>query len=297
MNRRDFLGATTGALALVQQPLLAGRMPLARKPVVGAHVWVFSSDKPRYDCSPVLDQVFADVKYAGFDAIELMGVALEHDDAVSKIGDLIQQTGVSVIGASHGQNLWDKKKQAENVDNAGKIIERIAQLKGRVLGLSVGDARRKKTPEEFNVQADTLRQIDAIGKQYKVVPNLHNHTYEVADGIFDLQNTLQRIPDHKLGPDLDWLFQAKVDVPTFLKTYADKIVYMHLRDHLWTGVWPEAVGEGIMDFGAISRQLKQLGFAGDMTVELAFPAGFTPTRPIRESLKMSRQVVRKHFGV
>ena len=297
MNRRDFLGATTGALALVQQPLLAGRMPLARKPVVGAHVWVFSSDKPRYDCSPVLDQVFADVKYAGFDAIELMGVALEHDDAVSKIGDLIQQTGVSVIGASHGQNLWDKKKQAENVDNAWKIIERIAQLKGRVLGLSVGDARRKKTPEEFNVQADTLRQIDAIGKQYKVVPNLHNHTYEVADGIFDLQNTLQRIPDHKLGPDLDWLFQAKVDVPTFLKTYADKIVYMHLRDHLWTGVWPEAVGEGIMDFGAISRQLKQLGFAGDMTVELAFPAGFTPTRPIRESLKMSRQVVRKHFGV
>ena len=297
MNRRDFLGATTGAVALVQQPLLAERMPLACKPVIGAHVWVFSSDKPRYDCFPVLDQVFADVKYAGFDAIELMGVALEHDDAVSKIGDLIQQTGVSVIGASHGQNLWDKKKQAENVDNAGKIIERIAQLKGRVLGLSVGDARRKKTPEEFNVQADTLRQIDAIGKQYKVVPNLHNHTYEVADGIFDLQNTLQRIPDHKLGPDLDWLFQAKVDVPTFLKTYADKIVYMHLRDHLWTGVWPEALGEGIMDFGAISRQLKQLGFAGDMTVELAFPAGFTPTRPIRESLKMSRQVVRKHFGV
>ena len=297
MNRRDFLGVTAGSLALVQQPLPAESKPPVRQPVVGVHVWVYSSDKPDYDCFSVLDQVFADVKYAGFDAIELMDVCLKHDDAVSKIGDLIQKTGVAIIGASYGKPMWDKSKQAEIINDAGIAIERLSKIKGRVLGLSVGDARRKKTPEEFDVQADTLRQISAIGKQYNVVPNLHNHTYEVADGIFYLQNTLQRLPDHKLGPDLDWLFQAKVDVSTFLKMYADKIVYMHLRDHLWTGVWSEALGEGIMDFGAVARQLKQLGFSGDMTVELAFPAGFKPTRHIRDSLKISRQVVKKQFGV
>jgi sugar phosphate isomerase/epimerase len=297
MNRRNFLGASAGSLALANQWKPADAARLDYKPVLGVHVWVFSSDKPKYDCFPVLDQVFADVKYAGFDAVELMEVSLRHDDAVSKIGDLIQQTGVAVIGASYGQSMWDKQKQAEIVDDAGKVIERLSKLKGRTFGISVGDAKRKKTSEEFDIQVGTLRQIGAIGKQYNVVPNLHNHTYEVADGLYDLQNTLQRLPEHKLGPDLDWLFQAKVDVPTFLKTYADKIVYMHLRDHLWTGVWSEAVGEGIMDFVAIARQLKQIGFSGDMTVELAFPAGFIPTRPIRESLKLSRQVVKKQFGV
>lgn len=297
MNRRHFLGAAAGSLALAQQPLLANPTPLARKPVLGVHVWVFSSDKPNYDCFSILDQVFTDVKYAGFDAIELMGVSLHHNDAVAKIGELIQQTGVGVIGASYGQPMWDKSKQAEIIDDAGVVIERLSKIKGRTLGLSVGDARRKKTHGEFDVQADTLRKISIISKQYNVVPNLHNHTYEVADGIFDLKNTLQRLPDHRLGPDLDWLFQAKVDVPTFLKTYGDKIVYMHLRDHLWTGVWSEALGEGIMDWATISRQLKQIGFAGDMTVELAFPEGFKPTRPVRESLKISRQVVRSQFGV
>lgn len=297
MNRRHFLGTAAGSLALAQQPLLASVNPPEHRPVLGVHVWVFSSDKPNYDCFPILDQIFSDVKYAGFDAIELMDVSLRHDDAVSRIGDLMQQTGVGIIGASYGQPMWDKSKQAEIVNDAGIVIERLSKVKGRTLGISVGDARRKKTPDEFDVQADTLRQIGAIGKQYKVVPNLHNHTYEVADGIFDLHNTLQRLPDHRLGPDLDWLFQAKVDVPTFLKTYGDKIVYMHLRDHLWTGVWSEALGEGIMDWAAITRQLKQIGFAGDMTVELAFPAGFKPTRPIRESLKMSRQVVTQKMGV
>lgn len=297
MNRRHFLGATAGSVALANPWKPADAARLDHKPVLGVHVWVFSSDKPHYDCFPILDQVFADVKYAGFDAVELMDVILRHDDAVAKIGDLIQKTGISVIGASYGQSMWDKQKQAEIIDDAGKVIERLSALKGRTFGISVGDAKRKKTPDEFDTQAETLRQIGRIGKQYNVVPNLHNHTYEVTDGLYDLQNTLQRLPDHRLGPDLDWLFQAKVDVPTFLKTYADKIVYMHLRDHLWTGVWSEAVGEGIMDFGAIARQLKQLGFAGDMTVELAFHAGFTPTRPIRESLKISRQVLKKQFGV
>ncbi len=300
MNRRNFIGATAGTLAgstaLAQTSLPTHEKP-TRKPVLGVHVWVYSSDKPDYDCFPILNQVFADVKYAGFDAIELMDVSLRHDDAVTKIGDLIGQTGVGVIGASYGHSMWDKTKQAEILDDAGKIIERIAKLKGRTLGVSVGDAHRKKTPEEFDMQAETLRKIQAIAQQYQVVPNLHNHTYEVADGLFDLKNSLQRVPDIVLGPDLDWLFQARVDVPTFLKTYADKIVYMHLRDHLWTGVWSEALGEGIMDWQAIGRQLQQLHFSGDMTVELAFPAGFKPTRPIRDSLRMSREVLKKQLSV
>jgi len=299
VNRRDFIGATAGALAgslaLAQVPTLQERP--GRKPVLGVHVWVYSSDKPNYDCFSVLDQVFADVSYAGFDAIELMEVSLRHDDAVSKIGDLIGQTDVRVIGASYGQPMWDKTKQAEILDDAGKVIERISKLKGRTLGISVGDAHRKKTFEEFDVQADTLKKIQVIGRQYAVVPNLHNHTYEVADGLFDLKNSLERVPTIALGPDLDWLFQARVDVPTFLKTYADKIVYMHLRDHQWTGVWSEALGEGIMDWQAIGRQLQQLHFTGDMTVELAFPAGFKPTRSIRDSLKMSRAVLKNQLNV
>ena len=98
MNRRHFLGATAGSFALAnygqatnaKQPAL----PLAGPRVVGIHDWVFSSDKPNYDCFPILDQVFDDVKYAGFDAIELMEVSLRHNDSVPKIGDLIQKTGV-----------------------------------------------------------------------------------------------------------------------------------------------------------------------------------------------------------
>ncbi|WP_128545814.1 sugar phosphate isomerase/epimerase family protein [Larkinella soli] len=291
LNRRSFLAAA-GAFALTDALSFQNH-----KPVVGMHVWVYSSDKPGFDCFPVLDQVFADVKYAGIGAVELMDVNLRHDDAVERIGEISRKQGVPVIGASYSQPMWDKSRQPEILDDAAKVVERLGKLGGRTLGISVGSAPKKKTPEQFDAQADTLKRIQAICQQNRVVPNLHNHTYEVADDLYDLQNTLQRVPDIALGPDLDWLFQAKVDVLTFLEKYGEKIVYLHLRDHRWTGTWSEALGEGITDFGAIARQLKKIRFAGDLTVELAFPGGFKPTRPLRESLKMSREVIRQKFGI
>jgi len=39
---------------------------------VGIHVWVYAADLPEYDVSPILDQIFSDVSYAGFDGVETM---------------------------------------------------------------------------------------------------------------------------------------------------------------------------------------------------------------------------------
>ena len=58
----------------------------------------------------------------------------------------------------------------------------------------------------------------------------------------------------------------------------------------------EALGEGVMDYAAIGEALREVGFAGDAVIELAHERGFTPTRPLRESLKMSREFVRNTLG-
>jgi sugar phosphate isomerase/epimerase len=56
------------------------------------------------------------------------------------------------------------------------------------------------------------------------------------------------------------------------------------------------MGEGNTDFAAIGRALHELNFSGDLVIELAHSSGFQPTRPLRESLKMSRQFVREVMG-
>ncbi len=285
LNRRIFLGA------LVSAPALAKAAP--RRVVVAAHPWVYAATQPKYDIYPVLDRIFADMSYAGFDAIELMHTALRPNDSVERIGELSRKFKLPVLGMSFSGRMWDRAAHSAVLDDAGLLIPRLAKLGGRTLGTSVGDARRKKTAEELDAQAECLRKIIAIAEANGAVLNLHNHTYEVAGGEYDLDGTLARIPGIKLGPDLDWLKGAGVDPLDFIRRRGSQIVFVHLRDRKADGVWPEAMGEGAIDYAAIGRELHKLDFRGDLAIELAHPAGFQLTRPLQDSLKISREYVRK----
>ncbi len=158
-----------------------------KKVVIAGHPWVYAAPLPGYDITPVLEQVFSDMSYAGMDAIELMHNALEHPDAVERIGALSHKYSLPVLGTSYGADMWDASKHSAILEQAQTIITRLQQLGGRTLGTSVGDARQMKTPEQLDAQAELLRKIIAFGNEHGVVLNLHNHTYEVRDNEHDLK--------------------------------------------------------------------------------------------------------------
>jgi len=112
----------------------------------------------------------------------------------------------------------------------------------------------------------------------------------------DLKGTLARIPDMKLGPDLNWLVRANVDPVAFIKTYGQQIVYLHIRDQYQNGVWTEYVGEGVTDFPAIAEALRSVNFRGRAAVELAFPDNYVPKYTLTEDWKRSKQYVQSVFG-
>jgi sugar phosphate isomerase/epimerase len=298
VSRREFLASTAAALAsaAAKESPAAAATANPRKVLVGAHPWVYAARLPKYDITPVLPQIFADMSYAGFDGIELMHSALKPDDAVERIGELSHQHRLPIIGTSFHGDMWDRRRHTAIMEEAELTITRLARLGGRTLGTSVGAAPKKKTPTQLDAQAELLRKIIALGKANGVVLNLHNHTYEVVDNLYDLRGTLARIPDVKLGPDLNWLVRGGVDPAAFLRRYGKQVVFMHLRDQKADGRWSEAMGEGVTDFAAIARALRDIHFQGDAVVELAHEGDFQPTRPLRESLKMSRQFVRRVLG-
>ena len=295
--RRRFLqsaAAITAALASARR--VHAQPAEAAKVVVGAHPWVYAATQPGYDVYPILDRIFADMKYAGMEGIELMHTALRPDDAVERIGELKERHGLAVIGTSFGGKMYDRNEHNAILQDAELVITRLAKLGGKTLGTSVGGARKRKTPEQLDAQADLLKKIIAIAESRGVVLNLHNHTYEVVDGMHDLRGTLARVPGVKLGPDLNWLVRGGVDPVEFLLEFPDRIVFLHLRDQHDDGRWSEAMGEGDMDYVAIGKALEKIRFAGHAVIELAHERDFKPTRPLRESLKISRQFVRETLG-
>jgi sugar phosphate isomerase/epimerase len=298
ITRRHFLNtaAAIGAAGCVRPGGAFATSADAPKIVVGAHPWVYAATQPKYDITPILEKIFADMHYAGLDAIELMHTTLLADGAVERIGRLSEEHRLPVLGTSFGGSMWDRAQHDQILRDAEVVIARLAKLGGRTLGTSVGHARGVKTAEQLDAQAELLRKMIDVCEANDVVLNLHNHTYEVENGLHDLKGTLERIPDVKLGPDLNWLVRGGVDPVRFIRAYGDRIVFLHLRDQNADGKWCEAMGEGAMDYKAIGKALEQIGFKGDAVIELAHERGLELTRPLRESLKMSREFVKETLG-
>lgn len=197
---------------------------------------------------------------------------------------------------SYGANMWDAKTHYATIKDIAVVVPRLSQLHGSTFGISVGARKAPKTDAAFDAQAAILKEISALCLSHGIVPNLHNHTYEVANGMHDLKGTLARFPNFKLGPDLNWLVRAGVDPIAFINTYAKQIVYMHLRDQYEDGKWTEYLGQGATNFGAIATALRANHFSGRAAVELAFESNFIPTQPLHESWKRSRDCVRTALG-
>ena len=299
-SRRNFIkttGSLTGGLmlsGLINEACFSKNFSSLSVPVY-AHCWVYASRyPPDWDCTPILNDVFSDLKYAGFRGVELMEIILRHDDAVSRLRELTQKYSLPVTGTSYNADMWKKDEHSKILEDIELVVERLHAAGGTMLGITVGDAQHIKTEDELDAQAELLKKIIAVCNKNKVEPNLHNHTFEVTNGLHDLKGTLARIPDFKLGPDLNWLIRGGVDPVWFIKKYGHQMVYMHIRDQKADGKWTEAVGEGVTDFGAVAKALKDINYKGRAAVELAFDS--PPTRPVKDDWKQSRQYVKKVFG-
>ena len=80
---------------------------MAENVVVGAHPWVYAATQPQCDIYPILDQIFADMSYAGLDGIELMHTALRPDGAVERICELSEKHSLPVIGHLKAEEFLD----------------------------------------------------------------------------------------------------------------------------------------------------------------------------------------------
>jgi sugar phosphate isomerase/epimerase len=295
-SRREFLKksmSVVGSVAVWGNS--AAQSPDSRDVQVCGHLWVYASRyPPNWDSTPVLEGVFKDFKYAGIEGLELMEVNLRHDDFVQRAKDLIGKHGVPITGSSYSGNMWNRAEHNKIIDDVELVLQRLHQVGGDMLGITVGDARRKKTEAELDAQAELLKSIMKVCDKNKVIPNIHNHTFEVANEMHDLKGIISRIPDIKLGPDLNWLVRGGVDPVWFIRNYGKQMVYMHIRDQNAEGKWTEAVGEGVTNFPAIANALKEIDYSGRAAIELAFEA--PPVNEVRDSWKKSRAYVKEIFG-
>jgi sugar phosphate isomerase/epimerase len=296
-SRRQFLKRTSLAVASTLALPLFGASTKKDRYAISAHLWVYASRyPPDWNCNPIMETVFKDLKHAGLNGVELMEVNLRDSAAVQKLKDLISRYEFPVTGTSYGADMWKRELRSEILDDVKLVVANLSSVGGKTFGISVKTPGRLKTEKELDDQAELLQAIRKVCNDHGVTPNLHNHTYEVENNLHDLGGTLKRLPDFPLGPDIGWLAKAGVDPVNFVKKYGKQMVYMHLRDIDSEGEWTEVPGQGTIDFRSVAAALRETGFSGSIAIELAFASGFKPTRELKESWKISQDYIDRIFN-
>ncbi|RDC61924.1 TIM barrel protein [Adhaeribacter pallidiroseus] len=298
-SRRDFLkiaGSLAGAAVLNQVlPGCAGSGASGNEVKLSAHLWEYARQfPPDWDCTPILDSIFADFKYAGLKGMEMMEIHLQQKDAVENIGAISQKHGVAVTGISYYAEMFDKNQHTEILEDVELVSGHMQQLGATEFGITTGFFKGKKTEEHLDNEALLIKEIIKICENHQVVANIHSHSNELQNEQFEWKGLIKRIPEIKLGPDLNWVVRAGLDPVAFIHEYGRQMVYLHLRDQTAAGVWTEAVGEGVINFPGIAKALQEVNYTGTAAIELAFDK--PPVRPIKENLKISRAYVHQVFG-
>ncbi|MFW6438089.1 MAG: sugar phosphate isomerase/epimerase family protein [Armatimonadota bacterium] len=258
---------------------------------IAAHPYGYTAVVEDGDLYRAAEQIFSDLAGAGYDGIELMHTMLEPLGSEQEMLDLSRTWDIPVIGSSFGAHMWDAGKSDEILEAAERICEQLETLGAHQLAISTGSTGEPKTDEQLDTQAEVVREMVGICDERGLTLNVHNHTYEMDWDMHEFRGMLQRIPEMKLGPDLNWLRRAGVDPWAFVREYGDRIVYMHLRPQRH-GCWVQTFGESDEDYTQLAAVIDEIDFTGWLGVELAFREENPVTRAMGQNYALCLEYLR-----
>lgn len=259
--------------------------------MIAAHPYGYTAVVEDRDLYRAAEQIFSDLARAGYDGIELMHTMLDPLGAEDEMRELSQTFRLPVIGSSFGAQMWDAGKSDEIIEQTERICEQLDVLDAHQLAISTGSTGEPKTDEQLDTQAGVVREIMAICDEHGLQMNVHNHTYEVDWDLHELKGMLERIPEIRLGPDLNWLRMAGLDPWEFVRNYGDRIVYMHLRPQR-EDRWVQTFGESDDDWTKLPEVIDEIDFRGWVGVELAFREEHPVTRSMGQNYALCLEFLR-----
>jgi inosose dehydratase len=255
--------------------------------VVGHPVGVTSIKDLYYLANGSTDDAVRDVASAGYDGVELFdGNVVQHAERPQALRDLLDAHGQSLVGVYSGANFIF----ADILSQELWRIERGAELAARlgaghlVVG---GGAQTLDAPggPEYERLGAGLEKVVEIALRHGLTPSFHPHM----STIVETADQLDRVLAHTsicVCPDTGHVLLGGDDPAELIRTHADRIRYVHIKDvDLGTGEFVP-LGDGALDLPSVMAALGSIGYDGWVTVELdAWPDPLEGARRNRAALE------------
>ncbi|WP_127585373.1 sugar phosphate isomerase/epimerase family protein [Paenibacillus koleovorans] len=150
-----------------------------------------------------------------------------------------------------------------------------------------------KSEHELKRQGDNMTRIARLVEPLGLKVSMHNHAaaYELADG--DLRSvTAYAGPEVGLCVDTGWAHTAGHDPLEWVRRYPARVFGFHFRNQ-FGAVPTEHLLEGEIDIAGLIGLLRDIGYAGWLSLELWQPKQTEPKLPMAEDVRRSIAYLRE----
>ena len=293
ITRREFAAAAAGAIAASAapkyQPRFAGQ----------TYVWSQHFARLKQPLEAHRDEVLSAFHNAGYTEMELFTPFVAPEVAAGTY-ELLDKYKLRAPIVYFGGAMHTKEDADSTVTKALEFVERIQNpLRLQALNFNANPKPRseRKTDAELDIQARAIERLGAELAKRKVRLFLHQHAPEMAENAREWRHVLRNTDKRRVEICLDvhWIFRGGQDVMTLLEEAAPRLGSMHLRNSR-NKIWTEELADGDVDYRAVARYLKQVGFRGWLIPELAWDNETQITRPLEENLRRSLEYTKSVFA-
>lgn len=266
---------------------------------VQLYVWIQDRGRRQIDFWDDLDNVLAEVKATGAKAIEGWLDWCDTDERADRAEGLLKKHGLRVIGLYAGGVLHEQAAAEATIASILARAERAKKRFGRIyidVNPNPLPGKARKSDAQLATQ---VKMLDRLGRGladrglYLVI---HQHDPEILHEAREHRYNVSHTDPRYVGFCLDthWVYRGGQDPLALLKEAGRRVKALHLRNSE-NGVWTESFGPGDVDYAAIAKQLREIGFDGWLVVELAYEPKTKITRPLTDDVRLSLAYVNSVF--
>jgi len=240
--------------------------------VVGHPVGVTSVKDLFYLANGPTEDALRDIAAAGYEGCELFDGNLVEAE-MDELTALLEETGLALVAVYSGANFVFQEILEEELWRIEQAAQRAERIGAEHLVVGGGAKRASGTTEDdYSRLAEALDRVVEIADRHGCVASYHPHLTTIVEGPAELEKVMSR---SRIGlcPDTAHIVAGGGDPVELIRTYRDRIPYVHLKDFRPEPFAFLPLGDGALDFEAIVGALTEVGFDGWLTVELDSYAG------------------------
>jgi inosose dehydratase len=290
-TRRKFLAGMAGTTAIAAKP---GYEP---KLMLQPYVWTQQFRTEKVALADGLEKLFSASQRAGYRRMELIDSFLT-PELRERTAALVRQYNFDIPVVYHGGPFYDAESGERTISQILATADAARDLHAGWINTNCNPKpkRERKTDAELDTEVRYLNRLGEHLKQRGLRLMLHNHDADMTEGAREWRHIL-RHSDPKLLSfcvDVHWVWRGKQDPMELLRAAGPRLASLHVRNSV-KDVWSESLGDGDVDYAAVTKLLKQMKYRGLIAVELAYEKETKPSRSLEEDLKISREYAEKAF--